>query len=957
MLAFRSMVLRVSREGTVLYANQAFAAYCGKRREEILGATMIELAFYLKGEMVDFFKNVRDFSKPNTLVADANGHVFEQKTSLEHGVLDIVLDEVTQASRIEEVVAPVSGTPLEDLSEEELRTVRTPDLRFLKLCSTFMQTGARLARGMSAMEQRILSNAFLEETSEALLACGCTLMPSRNGSMLGMAGAPRHYADHAFRALNAAFDQIDRMGKLRDAFYLEQKEMPPISCGIASGDAIVGAFGGQRTMHYAAEGVCVETAERLSRMAAPGEVLITEPTLMSLFNNLPPGWEVQKARREEDWDLAPYSAFAGEILPVTGDNIRRSFLIGPGVQGNIDAAVFVFDFLWMIPEANSRDPIGVLRAGRVTEGSLLMPLREEKVPAVGFITRMGKYRLDEVIASGGMGRVWRAQDIYGNTVAIKTLNKDQALSADSVKRFRREAEIMSRLHHRNICHIFEISEHEGLNYIVMEFIDGPTLSDILYSTLLPGSEKCSSMVDMVAYLREARMEPREAKDEDGDESSLDDKLKHPTTILPLDEVLNFFEKVCEAVQFGHQHGVLHRDIKPGNILVRNDGEPIVSDFGLAKFSTTNNAASFSMSGAVVGTIENMAPEQAESSKTVDARADIYSLGTVLYQMLTGTRHFTTTGNFLADLQSLQHHEPPRPRTINPRIDPDLELIILKCLRNDPNERYPRVSALLTDIHRYRRGESIIARPLTFWYVTRKIIRRNKVASAIAAASLFLITLITLAAVWSLSRELNNEKSARQEADKLRKVAEENRNLANQKQAEALEKENYAIELAKKASEQTALAQQLLDEKHKMEEMASLALKRREDFAAKKIEDTQKRAQAEENARKNAATLQQEIEKLKAELDAQKSVAMTNPIKESPKLLTPVRIPLFNNGKPVGFVTAPKGAEVEITDETREKYQITHSLGQAYVDKSAVAIPPQYKPAPSQPARSSNPVSQ
>jgi serine/threonine protein kinase len=582
-----------------------------------------------------------------------------------------------------------------------------------------------------------------------------------------------------------------------------------------------------------------------------------------------------------------------------------------------------------------------------------MPLREEKVPAVGFIIRMGKYRLDEVIASGGMGRVWRAQDIYGNTVAIKTLNKDQALSADSVKRFRREAEIMSRLHHRNICHIFEISEHEGLNYIVMEFIDGPTLSDILYSTLLPGSEKCSSIVDKVAYLREARLAPTEAQPEDDVESPLEEKLKHPTAILPLDEVLNFFEKVCEAVQFGHQHGVLHRDIKPGNILVRNDGEPIVSDFGLAKFSTTNNAASFSMSGAVVGTIENMAPEQAESSKTVDARADIYSLGTVLYQMLTGTRHFTTTGNFLADLQALQHHEAPRPRTINSGIEPDLELIILKCLRNDPNERYPRVSALLTDLHRYRRGESISARPLTFWYVMRKIIRRNKLASVVAAVSLFFISVTTLAAVLTLSRELNYEKTARQEADKLRKVAEENRNLANQKQAEALEKENYAIELAKKASEQTALAQQLLDEKQKMEEMAALTLKRKEDFAAKKLEENEKRAQAQEAARMNAASLHKEIARLKAELDAQKSAAIPNTTKELPRLVTPVRIPLFNNGKPMGFVTAPKGAEVEITDETREKYQITNSFGQVYVDKSAVAIPPQYKPSPSQLARPGN----
>jgi serine/threonine protein kinase len=128
-------------------------------------------------------------------------------------------------------------------------------------------------------------------------------------------------------------------------------------------------------------------------------------------------------------------------------------------------------------------------------------------------------------------------------------------------------------------------------------------------------------------------------------------------------------KVCDAVQFAHEHGVLHRDLKPGNILLREDGEPLVADFGLAKLKSSEGSRSLSLTGHVVGTLENMAPEQAESSKDVDERADVYSIGTILYQMLSGRRHFEATGNIVIDGQALKTHEPARPRTFNPQIHP------------------------------------------------------------------------------------------------------------------------------------------------------------------------------------------------------------------------------------------------------------------------------------------------
>jgi hypothetical protein len=151
------------------------------------------------------------------------------------------------------------------------------------------------------------------------------------------------------------------------------------------------------------------------------------------------------------------------------------------------------------------------------------------------------------------------------------------------------------------------------------------------------------------------------------------------------------------------------------------------------------------------------------SKSVDARADVYSLGTILFQMVTGKRHFAATGTLLVDIQTLQTHETPRPRSINPQVDPDLELIILKCLRQNPADRYRGVAALLADMDRYLKGETISARPVTALEVFRKLIQRNRAASIVAASALALILMIVTGAVFSLARQLKISESHKERA--------------------------------------------------------------------------------------------------------------------------------------------------------------------------------------------------
>ena len=767
------MVLRVSQSGVALYANQAFCRYAGKPREEIEGCALRDLAKITSGEVSECLTQIGEHLQPNALVTDLDGRVFEVKTARELGVLDIVLDEVTHGEELGEILRNTSGTPVEDLDEEELRTLRHPDLRNVTICRARLQTDAKTTGALTPWDQRILTNAFIEELSEGLISRGCTIMPPCPAGVAGLSGAPRHYADHALRALEAAFEQVSCAARLQNSLFADGREMPPLGWAIATGDAVIGTFGGYRSMNYSAEGRCVDLAERLSALALPGEVLVTEDSMVSLLQNLPEGWSSVRTTRDVDPDLGPYASHAGNIQAIEGSNQRGVWLFGPGVYEDWQKAVFVFDYLWSFQSGSMKEPVSVLRVIRLGGAAQQVQLSLDRVPDQGFVHRLGKYRLLSVIGHGGMGRVWRAHDIYGNIVAIKTLNAPQATSPESVKRFRREAEVMGRLQHRNICRIFEMNEHEGSHYIVMEFVDGLSLADILYS----GVKSTTGKEDLSSLIKAARA----AKDSSSDQPDASPKAEKPTppsarrpeTLqLPVEQAVAIFLKVCSAVEFAHTHGVLHRDLKPGNILLRSDGEPLVADFGLAKLSSTEAESSLSLSGNVLGTVENMAPEQAASSKSVDARADVYSLGTILFQMVTGKRHFAASGTLLVDIQNLQTHETPRPRSINPQVDPDLELIILKCLRQNPADRYRGVAALLADMERYLKGETISARPVTAVEVLRKLIQRNRAASIVAAAALALILMIVTGAVWSLTRQLEISESHKELAEQtLREIAE------------------------------------------------------------------------------------------------------------------------------------------------------------------------------------------
>ena len=274
---------------------------------------------------------------------------------------------------------------------------------------------------------------------------------------------------------------------------------------------------------------------------------------------------------------------------------------------------------------------------------------------------VGDYELLEELGRGGMGVVYKArQKSLDRVVAVKMLLGGEMASADDQARFQAEAEAAARLDHPGIVPVFEVGEFEGWAFFSMKLIEGRTLAERLQDGPLP---------------------PREAAE--------------------------LLAKVSRAIHYAHQRGVLHRDVKPSNILIDESGEPHVMDFGLAK--RLSGDASLTRTGAILGTPSYMSPEQAAGSRgSVGPVSDVYSLGTVLYAMLTGRPAFQAASPVDTLLMVLEQ-DPLPPHLINARADRDLEMIALRCLQKPADLRYESAAALADDLEAYLAGEPISAR--------------------------------------------------------------------------------------------------------------------------------------------------------------------------------------------------------------------------------------------------------
>ena len=276
----------------------------------------------------------------------------------------------------------------------------------------------------------------------------------------------------------------------------------------------------------------------------------------------------------------------------------------------------------------------------------------------------GPYELIREIGRGGMGVVYEArQKGLDRSVAVKMILAGHLASPELVRRFQTEARAAARLRHSNIVHIHDVGQFNGQHFFAMEYIEGPSLAQRIQQ----GPSDVNDAARLVSI-------------------------------------------VARAVEHLHQQGIIHRDLKPSNILLDADGQPYVTDFGLAKVFA--DGADVTATGVIAGTPSYMAPEQASGRRAeITPATDVYSLGVILYELLTGRPPFHEESTF-DTLMAVLSGDPPMPRSLNPRIPRGLELICLKCLAKEPRERYESAAALADDLDRFARGEVLAVRPPT-----------------------------------------------------------------------------------------------------------------------------------------------------------------------------------------------------------------------------------------------------
>ena len=574
----------------------------------------------------------------------------------------------------------------------------------------------------------------------------------------------------------------------------------------------------------------LQIASDLSRFALKDQIVIDHLSFLTIQKDLLDPWSL----KEMETDYAETSQILyhqkSPELQLPQDLQKKSYQLSSPTIAKEDSPCFYY--IGLIPSPLESTYLPVLRIYSQKPLPVEETIEESKSSPQSDSVTLGRYTLETVLGVGGMGQVWRARDRFGNAAALKMMLPGNASAEGQIERFRREAEIMSKLPHHNICRIFEVGEAQGVSYIAMELVEGLTLHELLH---LPISEQESkSSATLTSLLRQIQSERMRLK-------QAGEKPKATTRFLSVEMTLPIIGKMCDAIQFAHDHNILHRDIKPGNIMIREDGEPVVMDFGLGKLDNDEKGKdlSLTMEGAMLGTMQYMSPEQAMSSHTVDSRADVYSLGAILFEMLTGKHHFAVSGSLLQDAQKLQDYQPPSLSSYVNTIEKDLEMVVLKALHPEPDRRYRTPAALRADLDRYLHGEAVTAKPVTFFDVIRRMYRRNKPVTIVSLAAIVAllgsgiysyVQVISALDAKTISEEKEKEKTI--EALEAKKIAEEQKIAAQEAKKIAEQKTNEAEEAKKIAEQRLSDLTKALEEKetaeNKKNEAEALAKKAESD---------------------------------------------------------------------------------------------------------------------------------
>jgi serine/threonine protein kinase len=396
---------------------------------------------------------------------------------------------------------------------------------------------------------------------------------------------------------------------------------------------------------------------------------------------------------------------------------------------------------------------------------------------------LGDFQIVHEIARGGMGIVYEATQLsLGRQVALKVLPFAATFDTRQLQRFRHEAQAAAQLHHTNIVPVYAVGCERGIHFYAMQLIDGQSLDAVIRqvrkqareaegavegpaadpSSLNPKPQPSSSWIDATDPWTNGspdHLAAAESKEFTETFCQLSTQLSTQRSTKEGEfyrVAARWMAQAAEALEYAHQEGVIHRDVKPGNLLIDSRGNLWITDFGLAHFHAD---AGLTQTGDLLGTVRYMSPEQAAGQRVVlDHRTDIYSLGATFYELLTLEPVFGG-----ATRQALLHqvlNQEPRPlRSVDRRIPLELETILLKALSKNPADRYASSQALADDLHRFLRYEPIQARRPSSAEVLRKWARRHPSLIASGVAALFLVLVVSLVANWRVTQANNRANAA------------------------------------------------------------------------------------------------------------------------------------------------------------------------------------------------------
>lgn len=346
------------------------------------------------------------------------------------------------------------------------------------------------------------------------------------------------------------------------------------------------------------------------------------------------------------------------------------------------------------------------------------------------LERIGEYRIIRPLGRGGMGAVYEAEQPQPRRrVALKVVRSD-AIGEDALRRLRYEAEVLARLLHPGIAQIYEFG-------IGAAWIDGAPRHEQPYFAM-----ELVRGLNLSAYVESHRPEPR--------------------------ALLGLLARICEAVHHAHQNGVIHRDLKPGNIIVGDDGAPKVLDFGIARISApdAHTLTAHTSAGQLLGTLGYMSPEQlAGQAHAADTRSDVYALGVIAYELLTGRPPIAIANLSVPQaIRALAEQEPAPAGAVRRELRGDIQALLAKAMHKEPDRRYAVAGELAADIRRFLRGEAIEARRGQTWYVTRRALARHRVGVGVAAAFLLVLAASAIALGVLYSRQAMLLTQVREERD-------------------------------------------------------------------------------------------------------------------------------------------------------------------------------------------------